>query len=101
MKKVFSMMIALVLLMTVALGYTLTINYGEDIITREVDVGSRVNLWLSERKEAEYTVVTNNVSLESYGKRRQFEMPAEDVEITITDISTVTVTFNSNGGSDV
>jgi len=103
MKKVVSVMFALVLMLNVSFGYTLTITYNGEITTREVEANEVVTFGLSSREEANYVVDSNNAILGVYGNRRQFVMPAGNVNITIGNQDeeevTYTVSFNTDGGS--
>jgi len=86
MKKVVSMMMAVMLLLNVSFGYTLTVTYNGSQTVREVEGGRDVIVGLSSRDNANYTVDTGNAILEVHGNRRQFVMPEGNVGITITDI---------------
>jgi len=101
MKKIVSLMVCVMLLMEVAFGYTLTLNYESQTITKEVDAGRDVIVGFPNRSWMTSVVNKGNVVLKLFGTRCHFVMPAEDVEITFKAIQTYTVSFESNGGSTV
>jgi len=89
MKKVFSMMFSIILLLNVSLGYTLTIHTESGTTTRELDAGRIVTVGRSNRLSAKYVINSGNVVMNVLGNRKQFVMPEGNVEITITEKKTV------------
>jgi len=89
MKKVGRLLVALVLLLNVSFGYTLTITFNAKETTSEVEGGQTVTFGLSSRKKANYVVDRNNATLRVYGNRRQFVMPEANVDISVSEIKKV------------
>jgi len=83
MKRVLSVWVAVIMLLQVSFGHTLTITYNGDVTTREVEANEVVTFGLSSREEANYVVDSNNAILGVYGNRRQFVMPEGNVDISI------------------
>ena len=84
MKKAVGILLAFILMFNISLGYTLTVNTARGTTTRDVASDRMVTVGLSDRSPAKYVVNTANAILKVFGNRRQFVMPAEAVDISIT-----------------
>lgn len=97
MKKFVVMIVSFILLMSVALGYTFTVNYNGNTTTKEYDEGTLVTVGIPERERARYTVTEGDVLLQILGNRRQFNMPARNVSLSIENIQKIRAVTGVNG----
>jgi len=83
MKRVVSMLFAFIMIIQTSYGFMLRFDNGlvRSILT--VSAGERVRLGLTSGDAFEYAVNSGNVNLEKVGNYLYFNMPEENVDISI------------------
>jgi len=103
MRKVVSIVVAIIMMIQTSYGFTLRFDNGLVRTILTVSEGERVRLGLTNGEGFGYVVNSGDANLEAVGNYLYFNMPGENVDISIAgeveESTKRTIIYNANGGS--